>query len=354
MLEKREYRIEDVRTVTLNEAIRLRPGMYVGSVKEKGFTDLLRRIMSDATMNNRIDIFFLELKENLEGKLTFNNQNGALENSWVGLKKPFVITDFYVLNALSEKFKISFWDIHNKKITEQYFEKGNLINGDVIEKIDCSKVEIDFTLDKDIWKMDFQRNNTYIIHQLREFAYLNKKTKFQINYKEGTEACKVIYHFRNGLRDRINLELLNGLGESYFEAEIDTQIKDFHIELAFAFREYTVDYPYLKSYVNNFYMSENGTHVDGLLKGLTYGIMKYLQKHDLVNKYKISKKGIKENLVAAINIKMDVPFYGGCVKNKIINSEIIEPIANYVAELFFQKIEQNEEATKQLLTKFEI
>jgi DNA gyrase/topoisomerase IV subunit B len=91
-----------------------------------------------------------------------------------------------------------------------------------------------------------------------------------------------------------------------------------------------------------------------LLKGLTYGVMKYFQKHELTEKYKISEKGMKENLVAAINIKMDAPVFSGCVKNKLANPEIIESIANYVAELLFKKIEKDEKATERLIRKFEI
>lgn len=357
MSKKWDYSNAEVRKVTWNELIRLRPGMYIGSVNEKGFTNMLENFMTTLIVDAGTDKFSLELKDNLEAKFIFHNQHGTLKNSWgklpTNFKEPFRI-DFCVLNALSKQFRISFWDINNKKITEQYFEKGELINGNEIDKIDCSKVEIKFTLDEDIWKMNTPWNTTYITNQLREFAFLNKKVKFEINYKVDNEECRLIYHFKNGLSDRINLELLNGLGGSYFKTVIDTPINDFHIELAFAFRDYSVDYTFIKSYVNNSFTSENGTHVDGLLKGLTYGVMKYFQKYKLINQYKISEKGIKENLVAAIHIKMKAPQYGGCVKNKLINSDIIEPIADFVTELFFQKMEEDEVATKRLIKKFEM
>lgn len=63
---------------------------------------------------------------------------------------------------------------------------------------------------------------------------------------------------------------------------------------------------------------------------------------------------MQENLVAAINIKLQNPFYSGCVKNKLANPEIIEPIANYVAGLLFEMIEQDEKATEQLIRKFRV
>jgi DNA gyrase/topoisomerase IV subunit B len=110
----------------------------------------------------------------------------------------------------------------------------------------------------------------------------------------------------------------------------------------------------LKSYVSDFLTFENGTHVDGLLKGLINGVMKYFQKNELTELYEMSEQGMRENLVAAINIKVKRPNYGGCVRDRLTNPEIIEPIANYVSELLFKKIEEDEEATKELIRKFKI
>ena len=82
--------------------------------------------------------------------------------------------------------------------------------------------------------------------------------------------------------------------------------------------------------------------------------MKHFQKYDLVNKYKISEKGIRENLIAAIHIKLENPMFSGCVKNKLANPDIIEPIANRISDILFKKIEDDPEAGKKLISKFEI
>lgn len=102
------------------------------------------------------------------------------------------------------------------------------------------------------------------------------------------------------------------------------------------------------------YAPENGTHIDAFLKGLTYGVMKYFQKYELTDTYKISEKGMKENLIAILNIRMAAPVFSGCVKNKLANFEIIEPIANEIATLFFNKIEADKAATQKLIQKFKI
>lgn len=115
-----------------------------------------------------------------------------------------------------------------------------------------------------------------------------------------------------------------------------------------------MDEPFIKSYVNDYYTSENGSHIDGLLKGLTYGIMKYFQKHQLVNQYKISEKGVKEHLVCLLNIRMDNPVFSGCVKNKLASSEIIEPMTTYISEYLFNIIDNTSAETTKLIQKFKI
>lgn len=358
MSDKEKYSADNIRSLKWDEAIRKRPGMYIRRVDSKGFIDMLKGILSSILFyDTNADEFTIELLENKSAKIKFNNiQNDLIDNwsKWNPNPNNLFHLELQTLNALSENFKISFFDSEENKIIEQVYAKGKLTEGNSIEKITCKSIEIDFDLDEEIWGEGFKWNVQFLTHELREFAYLYKSVKFKIKYKVDEEECKIVYHFKNGLKDRIDIEEMNGIGGSYFETVIDEKIGDFHIEVAFAFREYTVDQPFLKSYVNDFYTSENGSHVDGFLKGLTYGVMKYFQKYELTESFKISEKGMRENLIAALNIKMEEPLFSGCVKNKLANSEIIEPIAEYVAELLFKKIEEDEESTKKLIRKFEI
>jgi DNA gyrase/topoisomerase IV subunit B len=267
MSEKTEYTKVDIQELKWNEHIRKRPGMYLGHVNEKGFIDMLKGIMSSAIASTDANKFSIELKDNSEARFRFNNQKGKIENNWGQFKRnptnPFLL-EIFALNALSKKFRISFWNSNQEKIGEEYFEEGEFIKGEEIETISCSTIEVEFVLDESIWGTEFKWNKIYLTHQLREFAYLYKRTKFEITYQEDNENCRLVYHFKNGLKDMIDIEILNGLGGSYFETEIDEKIEDFQVEAAFAFRDYSVDAPYLKSYVNDYFTFENGTHVDGL------------------------------------------------------------------------------------------
>jgi topoisomerase-4 subunit B len=357
MTDKKKYSNEDIQELKWNEHIRLRPGMYIGRVNLKGFVDLLKGIFSISLSQLKANTISFDFRDSNSGKITIDNiQNPVIDNwsKWnSNPQNPFVL-EFQTLNALSSFFTIQLSDLNGIKLRQEYKE-GVLSNGELTEKpTKCNKLEIDFTLDDKIWKNEFDWLESFINHEIREFAYLHKKVKFKVSYKIADEQCNIVYFFENGLKDRIEVEKLKGLGGSYFNTYFVKKIKDFNIEVAFAFRDYTVDEPFLKSFVVDYYTHENGSHIDGLLKGLTYGVMKYFQKYDLTEKYKISEKGIKENLIGIINIRMDAPVFSGCVKNKLANPEIIEPIANYVSELLFEKIEADKESTEKLIRKFEI
>lgn len=352
------YTAENIRSLVWHEAIRLRPGMYLGSIDNKSFIGLLKNISSAISFSSKIDSVQITLKNQLEGAIIFEHPDLSIDDNCTTLNwkpNPFHSYVLPTLNALSTTFEFKFFGERQKLIFHQSYKEGILQEGKIEnKKFDGEKIEIHFKLDETVWGGDFQWNNDYLFNEIRDHAYLHRNVKFEFNYEVDGEACRNIFKFRDGLLDRINLEKMNGYGDTYFDTHIEEKIADFQIEIAFAFRQYSVDQAFLLSYANDECTPENGTHVDGLLKGLTYGAMKYFQKHQLTDAYKISEKGMKENLIAIINIRLEAPIFSGCVKNKIANTEILEPIANFVSDLLFHKMENDEVATKKLIQKFKI
>jgi len=347
--------------LTWQEHIRKRPGMYLGRVDLKGFIDVISGIhcdvVEDSTLKNE---FTIEIISNNSGRLTLKTIDKKPSNKWNPNYNEFSYNNqnLYNLNlralsALSSKLKVCYYDLDGNLISHEIYIEGQLTS-EPAKVENTSYFEIDFELDKKIWGEEFAISEFHLSHRLRELAFLQKDSKIRIKYSVDNEECIIIHQFKNGLKDRIEIEQLNGLGKCYFETHLTQKIENFEIEVAFGFREYTVDEPFLKSYVNNFYTSEDGTHVEGLMNGLTFGIMKHFQKYKLVDKYKISEKGVKENLIAAIHVKLENPMFSGCVKNKLANPDIIEPIANKISTLLFKKIENDKESTKKLISKFEI
>lgn len=358
---------ENSEVLSWREAVRKRPAMYVGSTGVQGFNHILKEFFASfythidtSKFNHTLPKIIFDA-EKFSFEIT-GKQSGVFRLEKPKNKIPANISeslhihgfDFAILNALSQNYEFRLFDKNQNLILQQIYEKGILQSGIIDEnEYDCESLEIKFALDSTIWD-DFEINPHFVSGIIQELAFLNKDKTFELKYSVGKDACRVIYKFENGLRDKIEIEKNKGLGSTFFDTWFVAELENCLVEAAFGFREYSVDEPYLKSYANNHYTHEDGTHVEGLLKGLTYGVMKYFQKHELTQKYKISEKGMKENLVGAIHVQMKEPMFSGCVKNKLASSQIIEPIANYIAELLFEKIENDVESTAKLVRKFQI
>ena len=357
-MKKKKYSLESLPQIGPIDHIRIRPSMYIGQVNSKGLINVLKDFFTHSSVELKVNTITLLLNKDKSVELTVDDIINPVYDSWTKFNKskynPFPL-GLILLNGLSSEFSIELFDSDGSVLLEQVYQKGKLVSGIKLDQpINCQTFKVKFTLDKDIWGKDFEINNTFLNHEIAEFSYLHQNVKYKFNHFIDDDLSSSIYFFKKGLKDRLDIEKFKGLGNSYFDSHIHDKIDNIEIEIAFAFREYTVDEPFLKSFVNDYYTSENGSHVDGLLKGLTYGVMKYFQKHKLTQAYKISEKGIKEHLIAIMNIRMETPVFSGCVKNKLANPEIIEPIANYVSDNLFAKIEQDEESTKKLIRKFEI
>lgn len=346
--------------MTLIEAVRKRPAMYIGSTSIRGFNTLLKELIRDIFGATKSDYFSFELIEGLKGKFSFGNVEKTIfdnvaQTFWKRDEEFFQGFELAALNALSKFFEFIVFDENGNELFRQVFEKGDLKEGEINNQpYEIDKFEITFELDDSIFEIAEPLNSNFYFDTIRDLAYLHKNKTFVISYPVGSEICKAVFNFKDGLKERVEVEKIKGLGGTYFDTYFEKQFEDFFVEAAFSFREYSVDEPFLVSYVNEHYTHEEGSHVDGLLKGLTYGVMKYFQKHELTQKYKISEKGMRENLIAAIHIKMKRPQFSGCVRNKLASPEIVETLANFVSELLFQEIEADEESTEKIIRKFKI
>jgi len=296
LTDSNKYSIDSIKEFNQLEHIRLRPAMYLGRVNIKGFIELLKGLFSNVLSDLKSDYITFEIIESNSAILKANNVLLPVIDNWSkwnpnsNRTNPFIL-EFQVLNALCTSFEIKLLNKTHKTIFRQEYKNGEFIKGDKNKnEIQCSQLEIEFTLDKEIWGEDFEWNENFLNHQIREFAYLYSEVKFNFLYQVNNENCNITYFYKNGLKDRIEIEKLNGLMETYIDIQIKDKIENFHIETSLAFRGSYIDQPFLKSFVNDYYTHENGSHVDGIINGLTKGIKKYILKHNLKGNFKISKK----------------------------------------------------------------
>lgn len=339
--------------LSIVEAIRKRPGMYIGKMDSKGFINLFEEICTELINDFHFDWITFKLGADKIGELVFTHKEEVdirdLVN-YIPRKHPSYVGGLAILNPLSASFTISYINAQQQVISKHIFTKGNLIKGIPFDSlITIQKIVVNFNLDPIIWD-NLRWDKAFILNQINQFAYLNSNAVFEVLY-DYYKACRVIYHYPNGLLERLLLEKLNGLGNIIFDTYIKEKINDISVEIAFAFRNSSVDEAVIRSFVNNKSTHENGTHVDALLKGITYGVMQYFQANDLVDQYKISEKGISQCLVAFINVDMENPRFVGCTKNKLGSTEIVEPITNYISDLLYQKIKKNAKTTERLVSR---
>lgn len=361
MKEDKKYNEKNIQALEMAEHIRLRPGMYLGIVDSRGFINVISgiicEIIEDSNISNELEI---RINDNNSGVINIKSENGVIKNHWYKTKENWNPTygnlyflELYVLNALSKSFSVELLDSNGQIFSIENYVEGKPVSS-FSSEYHTSEVNINFEADKSIWGNEFSINKHYLNHRLKEIAYLNSKLKVKVKYEIDGEQNHIIHKYHNGLRDRFEIEQLNGLGKCFLESHVKAKLSNIDMEVVYGFRELSVDEPFIKSYVNHFYTSENGTHIDAVLKGLTFGTMKYFQKFDLVDKYKISEKGIKEILVAFVHLKYSEPVFSGCVKNKLANSEIEKPISDYISEYFYQQLLANEDETQKLIRNFEM
>lgn len=352
MAEKINSKSDGIIKLEWPEYIRKRPGMFVGTVNTHGFWNLFKSIVANSIHGLGSDYLSFEIEGQNSGKIIIDNIINPVDSIWSKHNKSFSyhFLELDTLNALSSHFKIELFDSDNNPVFNQIFSRGELLEGsDFNKKIKCKTIVVDFDLDDEIWGSEFTWNSAFINDRIRILAYFNK-VRLDFSYNVLNERCNVIYYFDNGLKDRLEIEKLKGLGNTIFDSHIMTKINDFTIDLAFAFRVYTVDESMLKSYVNGDYTFENGSHVDGFLLGLKKGINMYLQTQKLEKDLNVDMINLEKILIAFININLDYALFSGSVRNKLYTPQIIEPLTGYISDMIFNKMKADEESASKLIS----
>jgi DNA gyrase/topoisomerase IV subunit B len=344
-MAKFQYDASDIRMISWPEAVRLRPGMYIGAVNNKGVLQLLQYILIQICQENSAKKIALSFDEEGAGQLSFQQLSGRVDASWAS-RMSYREANLEVLNALCSRFEIRIYLKDYEAPIIQYYEQGLLKQG-ILEPhkhYECDSLEIYFCLDEAIFGMDFSWDTPYLLHELKAFAYLHKNTAFEIK----TLSCQNRYHFPRGLKERLHIELTRSLICHNLELYFDEQIEHFSVECALALRNTYVDKPFIESYVNDYHTFDNGTHVKAVIKGILRAIRKYMAEIGMAP-LDINKAKIQKNMLLMINIRMESVSFGGSTRSKLISTDIINPLADYVAYRFYQLLTEADSTT--LLTK---
>ncbi len=367
------YTGKDIKVLEGLEAVRKRPGMYIGDTYERGYHHLLNEVLdnsidealagycseilvtlhSDGSAsvedNGRgipVDIHPTENISSLEVVMTKLHAGGKFEKNVYKVSGGLHGVGVSVVNALSEWLEATVW----REGKEYYmkFNRGNPVTG-LIVKGESNKrgTKVRFLPDKEIFSEVKGFNFSYVCNRCKELAYLNPEIKIVV-VNELTNK-KVEYKFEGGLKDYV-LSLAKEkkpLLEKplYYRGSRE----DVQIEVSLI---YTADYSEtLLSYVNNINTVEGGTHVSGLRSALTRSIVSYAQKNNFLKNEQIIGDDTREGLVCVISLKVPEPQFEGQTKTKLGNSEVKTLVETTLFEFLNRYFEENPNEAKIIIQK---
>ena len=379
------YRAGSIKVLKGLEAVRKRPGMYIGDTDDgTGLHHMVYEVVdnsidealagycknidiyinSDGTVTVRddgrgipVDIHKGEKKSAAEVIMTHLHSGGKFDHDSYKVSGGLHGVGVSVVNALSEKLKLEI-----NREGKKYFVE--FINGKAkapLKAIGNSKTtgtQITFLPSKKIFSST-QFSSNIIQKRMRELAFLNKGIKISINDLTSKKSKISIFKFDGGILEFINFldkkrdKLKNKNGNDLFRKPIYIQDKKNDVEIECALQwnlMYSEDvYPY----TNNIFQRDGGTHLLGFRSALTRVINKYANELNLLKKNKLSISGddVKEGLTCIISIKIPDPKFSSQTKDKLVSSEvrnIVETVINERLSLWF---DQNPSIAKVILAK---
>ena len=373
-----EYGADQIQILEGLEAVRKRPGMYIGSTSARGLHHLVYEIV-----DNAVDEALAGYCDTINVSINPDNSVTVVDNGRgipVGLNHkagiPAVEVVFTILHA-GGKFggggykvsgglhgvgasvvnALSVWlevEIYNEgKIYKQRYERGKTMYSlKVVGECDPDKTgtKVTFLPDGEIFEETVFEYDV-LKQRLREMAFLTKGLKIILQDLREEEIREHTFHYEGGIK-----EFVTYLNKSktplydqiiYCEGEKDGVV----VEMAMQHNDSYSDNTY--GFVNNITTPEGGTHIEGFRKALTKTFNEYARKNKLLkdNEPNLSGDDIREGLTAIVSVKIGEPQFEGQTKQKLGNSEARGAVDNIVSTQLEIFLEQNPSVVKQTVEK---
>ena len=372
-----EYGADQIQILEGLEAVRKRPGMYIGSTSARGLHHLVYEIVDNA-VDEALAGFCdtIDVQINHDGSITVRDNGRGIP---VGIQKkagiPAVEVVFTILhaggkfggggykvsgglhgvgasvvNALSEWLEVKI--CQDGKIYQQRYERGKVMYPlKVVGECDPSLhgTEVTFYPDGEIFEeTEFDYDTLKI--RLRETAFLTKNLKIILR-DDREEKHEKVFHYEGGIREFVTY-LNRGKVPLYDQVIYCEGMKDgVYVEVSMQHNDSYTENIY--SFVNNINTPEGGTHLTGFKNALTKTFNDYARKNKLLKDSEDSLSGedIREGLTAIISVKIEEPQFEGQTKQKLGNSEARGAVDSVVSEQLTYCLEQNPAVAKTMLEK---
>mgnify|MGYP000996127062 FL=1 len=373
-----EYGADEIQILEGLEAVRKRPGMYIGSTSSRGLHHLVYEIVDNAVdeaLAGFCDTIYVTINKDNSVTVIDNGRGIPVGiNHKAGL--PAVEVVFTVLhaggkfggggykvsgglhgvgasvvNALSNWLEVEIF--HDGKIYQQRYERGK-----VMEKLavigECeegkSGTKVTFLPDDTIFETTIFDFNV-LKQRFREMAFLTKGLKIVLRDDREEEPKERTFHYEGGIKEFVSY--LNRSATPLYEQIIycEGMVNNVSVEVAMQHNDSYSDNTY--GFVNNITTPEGGTHVVGFRNAITKTFNDYARKNKLLreNEPNLSGEDIREGLTAIISVKISEPQFEGQTKQKLGNSEARAAVDSIVSEQLTYFLEQNPAVAKVMCEK---
>lgn len=374
------YTADDIQVLEGLEAVRLRPGMYIGSTSVRGLHHLVWEIVDNgidealAGFANRIDVTIepgdvIAVRDNGRGMpvgihektgisavetiMTVLHAGGKFGGGAYKVSGGLHGVGASVVNALSEWLEVTVYQ--DGKIYFIRFENGGhaveplKIIGTTKETGTLVRFKADPTIFKDTTVYDYETLNS----RLRQLAFLNKDIRLTLTDKRTSDGPSNDYKYEGGIIEYV--QFLNKNKSTISDKVIYVEGLQDGI-LAEVALQYNDGYQSsIYSFCNNIHTHEGGYHEDGFRMALTRCINTYAKNNNMIKKDEsLSQDDVKEGLVAIISVKHPDPQYEGQTKTKLGNSEVRKIVSNIAGEQINRFFLENPDIAKAIVEKAEI
>ncbi len=371
-----EYNENNIQVLEGLEAVRKRPGMYIGSTSSRGLHHLVYEIV-----DNSVDEALANRCSRIEVVIHKDNSISVMDDGYgipVGIHPtqgiPAVTVVFTVLhaggkfggggykvsgglhgvgasvvNALSEWLEVTVYQ--DKQIHHQRFERGDVVKPlEVMGGTRKHGTYVHFKPDGEIFEeliYDFD----ILKNRLQEMAFLTKGLYISLEDKRTGEEQKQEFHYEGGINEFIAYRNRNK-EKSYEEIfYCEGESNDVMVEVAFQHNESYVENVF--TFVNNINTPEGGTHLSGFRSSLTKTMNDYARKNKYLkdNEPNLSGEDVREGITAVVSIKISEPQFEGQTKQKLGNSEARGAVETILSDQLTFFLEQNPNVAKTIINK---
>jgi len=383
--ERKSYRADSIKVLKGLEAVKKRPGMYIGDTDDgSGLHHMVYEVLDnsidealagycknikieinkDGTLSVLddgrgipVDIHKGEKKSAAEVIMTQLHAGGKFDHNSYKVSGGLHGVGVSVVNALSQKLKLTIY--RDKKEHYIEFKDGKALSPlKVIGKTNKTGTLINFLPSKEIFSST-TFSSSIIQKRVRELAYLNRGIRISIIDKTGSKTKEFVNKYDGGIDEFVEFldnkkeKLLNNNKNELFKKPISITGKKGDAIVESSIRWNAGYSEEVLAFTNNIFQKDGGTHLLGFRSALTRVINRYAKENTLLKKNKITLSGddIREGLTAVLSIKVPDPKFSSQTKDKLVSSEVRLIIESIINEKLSTWFDQNPSIVKIVLAK---